>query len=40
MKKNYIGKENFEIFSDSDDEYDYDEFECNCYDNIYGSEFL
>ena len=40
MKKNYIGKENFEIFSDSDDEYDYDEFDCNCYDSIYGSEFL
>ena len=38
---NYIGKDNVEYFSDSDDdEYDFDEFDCNCYDSIYGSEFL
>lgn len=39
LEKNYLEKEQFEIFSDSDDEYDYDEFDCNCYDCIYGSEF-
>ena len=40
LEKNYLEKEQFEIFSDSDDEYDYDEFDCNCYDSIYGCEFL
>ena len=38
LKKNYLDKEDA-IWSD-DDEYDIDEFECDCYDNIYGSEFL
>lgn len=40
LKKNYIGKEDFEVFTDSDDDYDCDEFGCDCYDSIYGSEFL
>ena len=36
LEKNYLEKEEFEIYINDDD----DEFNCEFYDCIYGSEFL